>query len=416
VIIVGAGIGGLALALSLHRHGIPCRIFEAFADVKPLGVGINLLPHAMRELALLELDEALVEKGVETRDLHFFTSLGQEIYSEPRGRFAGYEWPQVSIHRADLHGVLLAAVQERLGPDAVSFGHRCTGVSQTDERVTVRLATAGSDEVTVQGAIAVACDGVHSAIRKQFHPREAVPRFQGTTMYRGTTRWPAFLSGGSMVYLGKVETGLLILYPIRDGIDAAGRQLVNWVVEVEGGEATDRDWNRTAGVEDFIGRFEHCNFPWLDIPAMLRAADVVLQYPMVDQEPLRSWTEGRVTLLGDAAHPMMPRGSNGAAQALIDAALLGRMLGERSDWPEVLIDYEEVRRPATSNVVLANRSQGPSEIIRLVEQRAGGKPFACLDDVISPAELSAWQERYRGVAGFKVSDLGQGGGRPNPGA
>ncbi|MDR3384982.1 flavin-dependent oxidoreductase [Cupriavidus basilensis] len=410
VIIIGAGIGGLTFALALHQQGIPCRIYESVSEIKPLGVGLNLLPHAMKALAGLGLEQALLAKGRETREYSFFTSHGQLVHREPRGKFAGYPWPQVSIHRGDLQMTLLAAVEERLGPGVIRLGHRCTGVNQGPHGVTVLLedAATGVALAPVRGRTVVACDGVHSAIRKQFHPTEAKPRYQGSTQWRGVTRAKPFMSGASMAYVGTYRTGKLITYPIRDNIDGQGTQLINWVIEYAKPEEEERDWNRVGRVEDFIHLFEDCHFDWLDVPAMLRAADAVYEYPMVDQDPLQFWTVGGVTLLGDAAHPMMPRGSNGAAQAIIDATVLADLLATMDNPHDALKIYEEKRLKATGDVVLANREIAPDAILLVVEERTGGQPFARIEDVISQEELQEWQERYKRVAGFDSGSLGNG--------
>jgi 2-polyprenyl-6-methoxyphenol hydroxylase-like FAD-dependent oxidoreductase len=407
VIIVGAGIGGLSFALALQQAGVPFRLYESAPELKPLGVGLNLLPHAIKALSDLGLQKRLLAKGVETREYCFYTRHGQHVYSEPRGQFAGYDWPQISIHRGDLHAVLLQAVRERCGDDVVRLDHKCVAVEQSDDAATAHFENARGDALpSAQGAIVVACDGVHSVLRHQHHPKEAVPRYEGTTQYRGTTRWKPFLSGASMAYLGTFETGKLIIYPIRHNIDAEGRQLINWVIELsKPNDQLLRDWNRKSRVEDFIEHFADWRFDWLDIPAVLRAADSIYEYPMVDQDPLPFWTVGRTTLMGDAAHPMMPRGSNGAAQAIIDGVTLAPMLARSDDWPAVLKDYETQRLEATGKVVLANREIAPDAVLRVVHERTGGRPFAHIHDVISRDELVEWQERYRKVAGFAASDL-----------
>ena len=409
VAIIGAGIGGCALALALHKVGIRSRLFEATAEIKPLGVGLNLLPHAVRDLAELGLQADLERKGVLTQELCFYTSQGQRIYSEPRGRKAGYQWPQVSIHRGDLHGILVAAVRERLGPEALALGHKCAAVDQDDHSAVTHLSDpSGAALPDVRSAIAICCDGIHSVARASMHPAEAVPRYEGTTQYRGVTRWQPFLGGATMVYLGTKEAGKLIIYPVRDNIDGNRTQLINWVIEVERPmDQLLQDWTRRSRVEEFIHHFEGCSFDWLDIPAVLSANDGVYEYPMVDQDPLPFWTQGRITLLGDAAHPMMPRGSNGAAQAIIDATVLARLLVRSEDPVSALKAYETVRLKATSDVVLANRAMAPDGIISLVEQRTKGKWFEKIEDVISPEELKGWQDRYKEIAGFSVKDLSQ---------
>lgn len=407
VVIIGAGIGGLTFALALHRVGIPCRIYESVSEIRPLGVGLNLLPHAMKELAGLGLEEELLAKGRETREYSFFTSHGQLVHREPRGKFAGYAWPQVSIHRGDLQMTLLDAVHERLGKNAIHLGQRCTGVEQDESGVTVHLTDSATGQLLppTRAQTVVACDGVHSAIRKQFHPAEAKPRYQGSTQWRGVTRAKPFMSGASMAYVGTYRTGKLITYPIRDNIDGQGTQLINWVIEYAKPEEDERDWNRKGQLEDFIHLFEDCHFDWLDVPEMLRAADAVYEYPMVDQDPLEYWTVGRVTLLGDAAHPMMPRGSNGAAQAIIDATALAALLASEDDPRNALQHYEQKRLKATGDVVLANREIAPDAILLVVDERSGGKPFERIEDIISQDELREWQERYKRVAGFDADTL-----------
>jgi len=403
VTIIGGGIGGLTLALFLHERGVPCRIFEAAAEIRPLGVGLNLLPHAVDHLHRLGLEGALLERAIETEAYSYFTRHGQLVCSEPRGRFAGYDRPQISIHRGDLHLTLIEAVRQRLGSGALVLGHRCVDVEQDGSGVTTSFVGPNGESLPSQrGAVAIACDGIHSVARQKYHPEEARLRYEGTTQYRGTTRAAPFLGGATMVYLGTIEFGKLVIYPIRNAIDGAGNQLINWVVEIERpADQLSRDWNRPSDVAPFIAQFEHARFPWLDIAATLRAADAVFEYPMVDQDPLSFWTSGRVTLLGDAAHPMMPRGSNGSAQAIIDAAVLSELLARSDNWPGALMDYEAQRHKATSDIVIANRTLSPDAILQVVEERSGGAPFNDVADLISAQEFEDWQARYRRIAGFE---------------
>jgi 2-polyprenyl-6-methoxyphenol hydroxylase-like FAD-dependent oxidoreductase len=402
IIIVGAGIGGLTFALALQKQGLKSRIYEAAPELKPLGVGLNLLPHAVRELSELGLESRLEAAGIVTREYLFYTRAGQLVYSEPRGIDAGYGWPQISIHRGDLHKILLDAVMERLGSEVLSLNHKCIGVTQDDDRAAVQFA----EQPDAYGDVIVACDGIHSAVRAQMHPGGAVLRYEGTTQFRGVTRWQPFHGGASMAYLGTNEHGKLVLYPIRDNIDGNGEQLLNWVIEVQRPiEHLSRNWTQRAQVSDFISGFESCRFDWLSVPDLLRRAEEIYEYPMVDQDPLTFWTEGRVTLLGDAAHPMMPRGSNGAAQAIIDATTLASLLSSTPDWQAALKAYENQRLPVTSGVVMANRGISPDAILNVIDERTGGKPFEKIEDVISHEELVEWQERYKAVAGFAARDL-----------
>lgn len=406
VIIVGAGVGGLVLALSLHQAGIACRVYEAVREIRPLGVGINLLPHATRELDELALLPALDAIAVRTRESVFYTRHGQFIYSEPAGIDAGYDWPQYSVHRGDLQMTLLAAVRQRLGDDSVVVDARCTGVTQDADGVSASFQdNAGNALPTVRGRIAVGCDGIHSVLRKQLYPREGAPRYSGVNMWRGTTRCKPFLSGASMVRAGWLSTGKMVIYPIRDNIDADGNQLVNWVAEIEAAEPAVRDWNRGGRLEDFFPAFADWHFDWLDVARLIQDADSILEYPMVDQDPLPTWTQGRMTLLGDAAHPMVPRGSNGAGQAVIDARYLTGRLKRLGLTPEALQQYDRVRVEATTRVVLTNRSNPPDAILREVHERSAGKPYARIDDVISREELEGISRRYKQVAGFDPAAL-----------
>lgn len=406
ILILGAGVGGLTLALSLHQAGIPCRVYEAVPELKPMGVGINLLPHAVRELAELGLLDALDATAVRTKEAVFFTEHGQLVFTEPAGMAAGYDWPQFSIHRGDLQTVLLTAVRERLGADSVVCNRRCVDVQQDSAGVTASFTdAAGAPVDPVRGSLAIACDGIHSVLRKKFYPDEGAPRYSGINMWRGVTRWKPILSGASMIRAGWLAVGKMVIYPIRDAIDAEGHQLVNWVAEIESAQPAQRDWSRQGRLEDFLPAFEQWHFDWLDVPALIRAADSILEYPMVDQDPLPRWTHGRVTLLGDAAHPMVPRGSNGAGQAIIDARCLAGLLKRQGVGSEALESYDRERVQATAKVVLTNRSTPPDSILKEVYERSGGKRFAHIDDVVPQSELQAISDNYKRVAGYDPAQL-----------
>jgi 2-polyprenyl-6-methoxyphenol hydroxylase-like FAD-dependent oxidoreductase len=406
IIIVGAGIGGLTLGLALHAAGIPCRIFESTAEIRAVGVGVNLLPHATRELAALGVEADLARAAISTQDATFFNRFGQLIYQEPLGRAAGYEHPQFSIHRGDLQMILLAAFRARAGQDRLNTNRHCIAVEQDESGVRVHFSDGpdGKDRSTVRGRVAIACDGINSAIRKQFFPGEGEPRYSGVNMWRGVTRWKPILSGASMVRAGWLSHGKMVIYPIR-AADADGLQLMNWVAEIETPVYRKRDWNRPGSIEDFIGAFADWHFDWLDVPALIRGADSVLEFPMVDQDPLPRWSFGRVTLLGDAAHPMVPRGSNGAGQAILDARALTSALLEHRDPVVALAAYEKQRLEATTRIVLTNRSNPPDAILREVFQRTHDRPFGNIDDVISRDELVALSEGYRRIAGYSKDSL-----------
>ena len=406
VIIVGAGIGGLTLGLALHGAGIPCRIFESAAEIKPVGVGINLLPHATKELAALGLEPDLARVAIATSDATFFNRFGQLIYQEPLGVAAGYANPQFSIHRGDLQMILLNAFVARAGRDRLSTNHHCLAVEQDDSGVTVNFSDGpgGSQRSTVRGRVAIACDGINSAVRKQFFPGEGEPRYSGVNMWRGVTRWKPILSGASMVRAGWLSHGKMVIYPIRHA-GADGLQLINWVAEIETPVYRKRDWNRLGALDDFMPAFADWHFDWLDVPAFIRAADHVLEFPMIDQDPLPRWSFGRTTLLGDAAHPMVPRGSNGAGQAILDARALTSALLEHQDPAAALASYEKQRLEATTRIVLTNRTNPPDAILREVFERTHDRPFVKIDDVICREELLALSEGYKKIAGYSKEAL-----------
>jgi 5-methylphenazine-1-carboxylate 1-monooxygenase len=406
IIIVGAGIGGLTLGLSLHAAGIPCRIYESTAEIRAVGVGINLLPHATKELAALGLEGALARVAVTTTDATFFNRFGQLIYQEPLGIAAGYDHPQFSIHRGDLQMVLLDAFRARAGGDRLVVNHHCVAVEQDEAGVSVTFSDGpnGANRSIVRGRAAVACDGINSAVRKQFFPGEGEPRYSGVNMWRGVTRWKPILSGASMVRAGWLSHGKMVIYPIHP-VAENGLQLINWVAEIETPIYRKRDWNRPGSLDDFIGAFADWHFDWLDVPALIRAADSVLEFPMVDQDPLPRWSFGRVTLLGDAAHPMVPRGSNGAGQAILDTRVLTASLLENQNPAAALASYEKQRLDATTRVVLTNRTNPPDAILREVFERTRDQPFGAIDDVISRDELVGLSESYKQIAGYSKEAL-----------
>ncbi len=405
VVIIGAGIGGLTLGLMLHRAGISCRIFEAASELKPVGVGINILPHASRELCELGLEEALASVGVITREFHFYNRFGQFIHSEPAGRFAGYDVPQFSVHRGDLQMVLLDAFTARAGADRVVTGWRCTRVDPESGVAHFEDSRSGKPLEPQRGSVVVSCEGIHSTLRRQLYPDDGPPKYAGINMWRGVTRWKPILSGATMARIGWHHPAKLLLYPIRNAIDSEGRQLINWVVDIETPEYEKNDWNRPGKLDDFIAPLADWHFDWLDVPQFIRSADAVFEYPMVDQDPLPRWTFGRLTLLGDAAHPMYPRGANGAAQAILDCRSLSDALENNGDPIAALKVYEAQRLPATRDVVLANRRAPPDAILQEVFRRTGDKPFTCIDDVISREELAALSESYKRIAGYDKEKL-----------
>jgi 2-polyprenyl-6-methoxyphenol hydroxylase-like FAD-dependent oxidoreductase len=409
IAIVGGGVGGLALALHLHQRGVRCDVFEAVSEVRELGVGITLLPHAMRELAALGLQAAIEAAGIENYESAFFNRHGQFIYSELRGRHAGYAVPEVGIHRGKLHKILFDAAVARLGADCIHTGHRFAGMAQSDGDVMVQFnGPQGQALLPVRARVLIAADGVNSAVRRIFYPDEQVV-FNGINTWRGVTYFDPILTGKTYMRIGSIETGKMVIYPIVDNVDGQGRQLVNWMAEIRMEGQTQNDWNRQGRVEDVLPLFKEWTFDWLNVPELIAKAESILEYPMVDKDPIPQWTFGRMTLLGDAAHPMYPRGSNGSAQALVDARTLADELAASAaaatDPVHALMRYEAVRRPITSQVVLTNRSTPPDFINIKVDELTGGLPFRHIDDVISQDELRKISDDYKKIAGFSLDAM-----------
>ena len=412
IAIVGGGIGGLTLALALHQRGIPCRVYESAPEVTELGVGITLLPHAMREMTALGLAEALTRQGIENRESCFFNRFGQLIYAEPRGRGAGYPFPEVGLHRGRVHRTLWDAAVARLGAERLVTDHQCVGLEQTDQRVTLYFCSSltGGPREAVDTELAIACDGVNSAVRRQFYRGEEL-RFVGINTWRGVTRAKPFLTGRSYVRAGSMLRGNIVIYPIIDDVDGRGHQLINWTAQVAQPGYDRNDWNKPGRLEDFIHIYASWRFDWLDVPDLIRRSDVIFEYPMVDRDPIDRWTFGRVTLLGDAAHPMYPRGSNGAAQAIIDARVLADRLAGGGDPRAALRAYEAARSAPTARVVHANRQHPPDYIIGRVEELVGDRPFDDLDRYITQPELRRLSDDYKRVAGFALEDVVERRGR-----
>jgi 5-methylphenazine-1-carboxylate 1-monooxygenase len=409
VIIIGAGIGGLTAALSLHAAGLDVQVFEQARELGELGVGINVLPHAVKELAGLGLLPALERAGIRTRELTYMTRRGQVVLREPRGMFAGCDTPQFSIHRGKLHAVLARAAFERLGADRIHIGCAFAGFDargpEVGPKIVARLRRRDDDRVLeVMGDALIGCDGIHSTVRAALYPIEGPPRWSGITLWRGAVDWPMFDGGDRMIIAGGMAARA-VCYPIHADPERPDRRLTNWALMArvaEAGAPTPHraDWNRPAR-RDQVLAFVRDNFrlTTIDLPAMVEATDTLYEYPNCDRDPLPCWSFGRVTLLGDAAHPMYPVGSNGASQSILDARALARHLTSGAPVVEALAAYDAERRPLTRAVVEQNRRGGNEEVIDFVEARAP-EGFKDLDAVASHEELQAIVVGYSRLAGF----------------
>lgn len=410
IAVAGAGIGGLTLALMLHQRGIDVEVWESVEQIKPLGVGINLLPHAVRELSELGLQQTLAEAGIETSALAYYNKFGQQIWIEPRGRAAGYDWPQFSIHRGELQMALYRAAIERLGAEHVHLGHAFESFEQDESGVICRMRRRSDDTLIAAHAdVLVGADGIHSAVRRFLHPVGDEPRFSGRMLWRAVTEATPYLDGRTMFMAGHQDQKF-VCYPISEPLRKQGKSLINWIAElrVPGGGMPKTDWNRRVDKSVFEAAFADWKWDWIDVPAIINSAQAIYEFPLVDRDPLPRWTFGRVTLMGDAAHPMYPIGSNGSAQAILDARYLADCTADAntrgSDLHYALREYEAERLPRTAGIVLRNRMNGPEQVMQLAEERAP-HGFTDIDAVVPLAEREEISLRYKRLAGFDKQSL-----------
>ena len=407
ILIAGGGIGGLSLALTLHQIGLRCIVFESATEMKPMGVGINIQPNAVRELFDLGLDAGTLDKvGLPAREWALVGLNGNDIHAEPRGLEAGYRWPQYAVHRGEFHMLLYRQVIERLGADAVRLGTRVTGYAPgEDGDVRVTLTQVDGSTGSARGALLIGADGIHSAVRAQMHPDQPPIHWGGVLMWRGTVRERPIRTGSSFVGLG-THAHRMVIYPIsHPGSD--GLALINWIAEVTVDPGTGwqhKGWFKPARIDDFIHHFEGFRYDWLDVPAMLRRADIAYENPMIDRDPIPTWVDGPVALMGDAAHAMYPTGSNGASQAIVDARVIGAKLLEHGVGPEALAAYDAQLCAPISELVLRNRGAGPFGMLNIVDDRCGGV-FEDIETVFPAEERAAFMAGYKTAAGFSVDRL-----------
>ena len=406
VLIAGGGIAGLSLALTCHQIGVPCRVFESVATLRPLGVGINLQPNAVRELLELGLANELEAIGVAAEEWSLFARNGKEVWSEPRGTLAGYRWPQYSVHRGKLQMVLYDAVVRRLGQDAVVTGARLVSYETHASSVTAELRGADGSLRQETGTLLIGADGIRSTVRAQMYPDEGQPIWNGAVMWRGVSQYAPVRTRNSFVLIGTMAHRF-VCYPISKADPTTGLATMNWIAERTLKDKrffSDSDWDRRASLDEFLPFFLDWDFGWLDAPRIIRGANEIFVYPMVDRDPVDRWTDGRVLLLGDAAHAMYPTGSNGASQAIVDARILGAKLVEHGVGEVALKAYEDALRDNINALILRNRGAGPIGLLGVVEQRCDGR-FDDIDDVVPRAEAEEFMARYKTAAGFAKEAL-----------
>ena len=407
VIIAGGGIAGFSMALTLHQIGVPCLVIEQVETIRPLGVGINLQPNAIRELYDLGFCESdLDEIGVPAREWALVGMNGQEIYAEPRGTHAGYLWPQYAAHRGKFQMMLYERYRQLAGDDTIRLGSRVTGYEVAADGLVTAVIETPDGMSRETGRLLIGADGIHSAIRAQMHPDQPPIHWGGAMLWRGTSLAKPVRTGSSFIGLGTHEHRMVI-YPISSPDPDTGLALINWIAEVtyEDVDTADRSaWFTRVESDEFIHHFEDWTYDWLDVPALIRGADAAYENPMIDREPVSSWVDGPVALMGDAAHPMYPTGSNGASQAIVDARILGAKILEHGVREEALAAYDAQLCQPVSEVVLRNRGAGPFGLLNLVNERCGGE-FDDIEDVIPSAERAEFMARYKTAAGFARDTL-----------
>ncbi|WP_169569124.1 flavin-dependent oxidoreductase [Sneathiella limimaris] len=407
-IVAGGGLVGLTLALALHQKGFKVTVYEAVPKIMPLGVGINLLPHSVKSLAKLGLLEELRSVAIETSSLAYYSEDGKQIWKEPRGIAGGYDVPQFSIHRGDFHMILLKAVRERLGDDAVKTNHRLENFVQDENGVTATFTDSEGQETVaeVTADYLIGADGINSRMRRILYPDEGPPHYSGQMLWRGVSEIDPYLDGRSMFMAGHNDLKL-VAYPIRKEAADRGKSYVNWIAERRiPSDLAERqgDWNKEGLLEEFASHFSDWDLGWLDIQNLYENAISIHKFPMIDRNPIPKWTFDRITLMGDAAHAMYPNGSNGVSQGVLDAMTFADLMEEGGDITDILQKYEDERREVTSRIVLANRETGPEKVMQMVHEQCPGtcgEVHTCID----PDTLEEVATAYKKLAGFHAGTL-----------
>ncbi|UOQ59693.1 FAD-dependent monooxygenase [Leucobacter rhizosphaerae] len=406
IAIIGAGPGGLFTALRLHQRGIPTRIYESVPELKPLGVGVDIKVYGVKEIEEIGLLDEFRAMSVDAVDSVFYNHFGQEIYAEKCGVHMGYLHEQRFVHRGAFQMMLYRAVLDRLGPDAVQLGARLVNYEQDDTGVTLHLEHRDGRRESVRHGAVIAVDGIKSVVRAQMHPNLAEPHYSGITMYRGTTLREPIRDGHTILHVGDPRISTMIIYPIADDFEGTGKQLINWVVEVEG-EETIEDWNQLGSTDDIIPLYDTANLEFLDLQQLMRDAREVYLFPLIRHDPLDSWVDGRVVLLGDAAHAMYPRGGNGVCQAILDARVVAEQLALHDDPHTAFAAYDAERRVPVNRIVMNMRGEGYEVVRRMVAERTDGTPLDTreqIEAVLPLAEADEIFSNYHRLVGQPLRD------------
>ena len=406
-IIAGAGIGGLSAALSLNKIGVDVKIYESVSEIRPLGVGINVLPHASRELIALGLQSELDKFAIRTRSMQYFTRRGKLVLSVPCGEYAGYNWPQYSLHRGEFQMMLLNVFKQRAGEDNVLTGHQLADFQQDEGSVTAHFIKpeTGEKSLSETADVLIGADGLHSAARKKLYPNEGQPVFASMVCMRGSVESLPYLDGESMIICGDKRLRL-VSYPISKQAREQGRSHINWIAAIpkQTDSPLEEDWNKLADAEELIKLYQDWQFDWLNVPQLISKTKKVFEFPVYDRDPLKQWTFDRVSLIGDAAHPLIPVSSSGAVHAIIDGRALAYALGTNSDVTKGLKAYEDDRLKKANQVVLASRQNGPDEVLEIVKEE-------CPEDAediflhVDKARLEKIIDDFKERSGFGIDAL-----------
>jgi salicylate hydroxylase len=347
VAIIGGGIGGATAGCALAQAGLEVSVYEAAPELKEIGAGVALHPNAMRVLRMIGVEDAV--RKVAGRSEYLVTcdgKTGRTISKISRARQAAtYGLAGATVHRADL----LDVIADTLPPGSVTLGKRCATVESHDDTAVARF----EDGTEIEADVIIGADGIHSRVRAAlFGPDD--PRFTGKICYRSVVPMDAIAgakpSTDNAQWLG--PHGTIVLYPLR------GNQLVNVVAHYDDEHYRHESWINECDREEVLDRYAG----WHEsLGRVFAAGDTWYKWALYDRDPIPRWTQGRITILGDAAHPMLPYLGQGACQAIEDGAVLATALRAEPENPQRALErYESTRRPRASRVVLAARERGAS--------------------------------------------------------